>query len=274
MSVSRSIPWLLRIAIYAAGPIRQIGWAFMIVSCILCPILFSFIDVGLGTYDAVTSGVVQDLRRTKSKENHEFIYEVAVAVEEPAPRVVRSYTVAPPERGAAVTVEYDSSDPSYARMRGATRRPLGRVWLMFLLFPVLATFAVTRRFTTSRRAIALLRHGELARARPVAKRDGVDTYNDVPEAIVTMEYVHPNGMTYRFEATTFSAERLYDDPHELILFDPSAPHRALALDLLPGTLMVTPGKVVPRSSVVPLAILPVLAALTAVATALTLYAIG
>lgn len=258
-------------ALLTFGKIRQLGWVFVFFGAAFAVGLLPYVEPPWRSYDAVGEGEVLEVARSSSTENDEPVYWVIAAHEAPAPDgpsrqryLLRSYTLTPPVVGERVTVEYQSADPSDARVRGGRTRPMSSVALLVLLFPCLALLFALRGVRQRAGVLHLLRHGRLIVAKPIAIQRGDLDGDGESESVVRLAFRDAEGAERTFEVHTFSPE-LLTDAAELALYDPEQPRHATALDALPGKLEVLEDRVVSRARLWHLQIAPILALAAVVA---------
>lgn len=268
-TVKRHVPLMVRLALPVSGSFRQGGWAFVLFGSVFCAFFLPMIERPWSSFDAQMEGVVRKVERTNSSQNDRRIFEVEVqyppATEaEASPsstpsRLVSSYTTDPPEVGALVTVEYDSSDPDDARLRGARSRPFSSWVLFVLLFPAIGLVFALAQVGDALHTLHLLSRGYLTRARLAGKSAGNLSVNDVPQSRMRFTFVDHHGVEVPFEVKTFKPQKLEDDREELALYDPRQSRRATTIDQLPGELEVLEDRVVAHGFLGALLILPFLA---------------
>lgn len=266
--VKRHVPLMLRLALPVSGAFRQGGWAFVVFGSVFCAIFLPLIENPLRSYDAQMDGVVRAVERTSSTQNDRRIFAVEVqyppATEaeatpsSPTSRLTTSYTADPPEVGALVTVEYDSSDPDSARMRGARSSHFSSWVLFVLMFPAIGLVFALAQTGDALRTLGLLSRGYLTRARFADKRAGNLSVNDVPQSRMRFTFVDHHGVEVPFEVKTFKPELLEDDREEPALYDPRQSRFATTIDHLPGKLEVRDDRVIAHASLGKLLILPFL----------------
>lgn len=263
------------------GIIRQFGWAFTAFSLGFCAVFLAYADLRLRGYDAVAEGKVSKVERTSSTEDDDPIYAVDVefhagdsAEEQARVRTVRSYTTARVQQYETVTVDYESGDPSEARMRGARTRRFGPLVATIVLLPLVGMFFATYRWRESLRILRLLRHGQQTTAVLVGKHKPPDDEDGESETTVTLQFTDEDGEVRTFDVRTFAPGPLEDEAREIVFYDRRNPTRATALDHLPGKLEVHDGVIVARAAVWPLLISPVLAVLGVVATIVLRVVLG
>jgi hypothetical protein len=132
------------------------------------------------------------------------------------------------------TVEYPRGRPRVSRIVGLRPTPLGPMAASAAALPLVGLGIVVWTLRRGMRAVRLLRHGRPALA---ALKSRVATNASVNEKTVyklTFEFVDADGVTHAHVVKTHQPEQLEDEEKERLLYDPSNPARAFAVDALPG----------------------------------------
>ncbi len=270
--VRRHVPLMVRLAFLVSGKFRQGSWAFVLLSSSFSAAVLSMTELPFRSFDAVTEGEVLQVERTNVSEDELPIYAVAVLYypgEGGAVRArkVTSFTAEPPQVGARVAVEYDSSDPAGGCMQGARSRRLSSGALLVVIFPFLALVFTQLKLGEARRVLRLLARGRLTRARLTGKGEGNVRVNNTPQSVMHFVFLDEHGDEVPFEVKTFKPERLEDDREEPTLYDPRRPRQAMTVDQLPGELEVQDGRVLAHGFLGHLLVMPLLAVASIAAAA-------
>lgn len=180
-----------------------------------------------------TNGVVMEVRDTQASEGGATIYEVRYRYSVSAtPYEGASYERGETEReaGDLVIVEYLKRDPSRSRIEGLRRGMFGPGVLFVLIFPAIG-LAVTlvalgfgaRRSRLLVRGVAVF--GSFKETRPTNT-----TINGRRLFEVIHEYRTLDGKLHESSTKTTDVDSVTDDDQELLLYDPSRPSRAVAVD--------------------------------------------
>lgn len=185
-----------------------------------------------------TYGIVKGYHSTNASENDRMVYAVEYLFTTPDGKEYDgvSYTVdrMPPQHNQAVTIEYLPTNPSISRIQGLRRGMFSSVAALALLLPlgaaIFAVMGVKRGIVTVR----LLKIGKVAKAKAVSKEPTGTVINGQRVYKVTLEFKGEDNRDYRFSENTRDPHLLEDDGEETIIYDPSHPERAKAVDTLPG----------------------------------------
>jgi Protein of unknown function (DUF3592) len=260
--IRRRVPLVVRLALPVSGTFRQLSWLFVVIGSAFSALFLSMTERPFRSFDAFTEGEVLKVERTNSSQNDEYIYAVEVQYHADGapggPLKVTSFTTEPPEVGARITVEYDSSDPSDARMQGARTHRFSS-WVSFVAaLPIMGLLFALLQLGDALRAVRLLARGSLTKARLTGKGEGNLRLNEVPQSVMRFVFLDEHGVEVPFEVKTFKPKLLEDDREELALYDPRRPRQAMTVDQLPGKLEVQDDRVIAHAALAHLLILPLL----------------
>ncbi len=136
--------------------------------------------------------------------------------------------------GDKMIVEFPPGQPHRSRIRGY-RTALCSSWVLFVvLFPLLGLLAVVGKLVIGLRQRHLLKYGEIAQGRLVAKDRTNTEINDQPVYRLTFEFETSLGHTALAVVKTHHTAPLEDEETETVLYDPARPSFATTLDHLPG----------------------------------------
>jgi hypothetical protein len=140
-----------------------------------------------------------------------------------------------PESGAAVTVEYDESDPARSRIEGMRRAMFG-VWAapVSAIFPLIGLVILIFATRTGMRRNRLLRQGLLTEGVLKKKEATSMTVNRRRVFKLTFEFTDRLGQRHELITRTSDPGRLQDEASEPLLYDPDHPKRAYLLDEAPA----------------------------------------
>jgi hypothetical protein len=185
---------------------------------------------------ASVSGTVIASRATSMQQNDRPLWAIEARYEVGGvEHRVTSYDDASMEEGYHVTVEYQPGRPEVARIHGMRSRPFSAYLAVLLLFPVVGVGLALWQVRRGRHALALLCIGRVARGKLLEKIDTKVRVNEMPVYRMIFEFQDDKERTHRVEARTHRPERLEDDAHEQVLYDPTWPARATLVDSLPGS---------------------------------------
>lgn len=235
----RQVALSLRLQILFGGAWNTIGWAIV---CFGLPFVLVFLPRSevavLGVFPdqpAIARGTVRAIETTGMTENDEPIRAIRFGfvvdgVEHKGVSYARGPTV--PD-GAAVTIEYVPGDPATARVRGMRSRPFGNGAAVVLVFPLLGFALTAYGLRTGRRAVRLLRDGELAQGRLVGKEVTGAKVNDQRVHKLTFVFADVDGSERHAVVRTHRTAALEDSATEALVYDRDHDD-AVVLDALPG----------------------------------------
>ncbi len=235
----RQVALSLRLQILFGGAWNTIGWAIV---CFGLPFVLVFLPrsevVVLGVFPdqpATARGTVRAVETTGMTENDEPIRAIRFAfvvdgVEHEGVSYARGPTVTD---GAGVTIEFVPGDPGTARVQGMRSRPFGTGAVIVVVFPLLGFALTAYGLRAGRRAVRLLRDGELAQGRLVDKEATGARVNNQRVHKLTFEFTDADGSERRVVVRTHRTAALEDAVTEALVYD-RAHDDAVVLDALPG----------------------------------------
>ncbi len=135
--------------------------------------------------------------------------------------------------GSRAQIEYLVDDPATARILGQRLGPVA-IWVALVgLIPIVGIVLLILRIRSGLRAMHLLHHGRVGKARLV-ERTKLDRHvNNKQVFRLTFEYQDAAGQTHRRVADTHEPRRLTDEREECVVYHPWRPERSVMLDELP-----------------------------------------
>lgn len=242
----RSVPLLLRVHACFGGTVSWIGWGFVLLGLIIAGGLGLGADVatplalsqGATLQDTTLSGVAQTSFSTGGDEYTEgepvyaYVFEYPVDGETYSNTSYVSGRVA--DEGDTVTIEVAVSAPDKARIVGMRASPFGPWALLAFLGPLAGVPFVVWSVGRGLRANHLLAHGLVTAGRLLEKKATATQVNKRRVFAYVFEYRDTRDRRHRVTLRTSLTWRVEDDVEEPVVFDPSAPERAMLVDALPG----------------------------------------
>jgi hypothetical protein len=272
----RSVSGALRLRLLFGGALNVVGWAVVCFGMV-------FVGVFVGNSELrsarafsgelrVATGSVQNVEQTAFQENDVSVEAVRYGFDADGGSFVgTSYTTATaPAVGARVDVEFVADDPRTSRIKGMRTAPFSAAVVLVWVFPLIGAGLVAFGLRGGRQRLRLLREGQLAYGRLVARERTRTEVNDRPVYRLTFEFQDALGETRRTVARTHRVEDLDDEATEPLLYDPHT-GEAVMLDALPGQPVVDAGGFATQSRAVTVAVL-ILPALTVIAGLVQLLA--
>lgn len=198
----------------------------------------------------MTNGVVTDIRTTSARENSarviavDYTYRIGDVERRGTSFAVRRQL---PTIGGLVLVEYRLADPSASRIAGLRRHRFGLGGGLVVGPYFVAILVALVNALRALREVRLLRRGELAFGKLVAKTATAARINkqrvfrytfeiDLPAPARSASYresaAAPRPPVHRFTVKTHRGARLKNDALEPVLYEPTRPGRGLAIDVL------------------------------------------
>ena len=197
-----------------------------------------------------TSGTVTGNRKTSFSEGGSKhrkgtpIYETRYQFQTPDGRVWEGSSYAKGRsinKGKTVSIEYLSSSPSSSRIKGMRTKPLGIFVLFVLIFPAVGVLLIFLGIKDGLQKVSILQSGILAKGK-VIKKD--PTSMKVNKKTVYRYTIHFEDQMGNIKETSYRTHQTsdLDDQSELqFLYDPKNEQKILLLDLLPGSVELSPG---------------------------------
>ncbi len=251
----RAVPLSLRLRVLFGGFNNQFGWTFIGFGMIFVWVFALKADITSLALFLMPSrearGQVQSVQYTGASENDAPVYEVHYVYVDNLGRQRSgvSYTTGSAQPGSQVTVEYLSSAPEIARIKGMRRRPFS-FWAVFpIIFPLVGLAFVNSGIRYGLKANRLLARGRIAYGRLVSSVPTGARVNDRPVMKLTYAFETAEGEEWEATAETHEVEDLTDEAKEPLLYDPEDPSTAVLLDDLPGsTRFDSAGRLQPASA--------------------------
>ena len=140
--------------------------------------------------------------------------------------------------GVTVSIEFPEGRPERSRIKGMRTAAVSSFALLVLIFPTLGFFFWVFGFRSGWRTLGLLKHGEYTTGVLKSQEPTSTKINDRTVMKLTFGFTAESGEEYEAIAKTHQPEKLQDDPHEPLLYDPMNPARSTLLDHLPGAPQV------------------------------------
>ncbi|MDC0358088.1 DUF3592 domain-containing protein [Oligoflexia bacterium] len=246
----RLLPPLVKFSTLCGGFLNQFGWFFLGIGMIFAWLFVGNSDLrSLFIYGPVdiVQGTIKAYRDTGASEGgggssdgdpvyksfFEFTYQGELH------DGVSYNTGTRPVTHRLTEIEVPEGRPDLAIVRGE-RRAIFDLWACcVLIFPGVGLGFLAFGFRRSRKALRLLRVGEVAEAKFVRKEATYANINNQPVYRVMFEYQARDGQTYSFWDKTHEIELLEDDPLERLVYDPHNPENAMLFDVIPGKPTLT-----------------------------------
>jgi len=237
----RHLPPVLALRLLFGGFHTQFGWLVFVLG-------MAFVCAGMEDSEIVTlcrslggferaPGWVNESTATGALENNRPVFAVEFFfVDRGRGRSAVSHVAGSKlERQTAITVEYSTRDPSYARIVevGAYLPGLSVLW-WFSIIPMIGLIVAGRGWRSGWKACTLLKCGKVGWGRFVGREETRTRVNGRPVIAFIFEFETDEGQRHRIVARTTKPAPLENDPMEQLVYDPRDPRRATMIDHLPG----------------------------------------
>lgn len=218
--------------------IAQFGWLFFAVGMFIMWGVVGDADVSFLHFGPLgrARGQVTQVENTGAREGEIAVFRSDYAFSLAGRRHtgVSYVTGDAPAVGETVEIEYDESDPSWSRIAGMRRAMFGPAVLLVLVFPAAGLVIALFSLGPGVRRVRLLRSGDLAVGKLIAKEATSITVNHRQIHEMTFEFVTRDGQ--RREATTRTGVpyKLESEEGEPLLYHPRNPSVIYVLDELPS----------------------------------------
>jgi hypothetical protein len=252
MPPPRSVSPLLAAQMLLGGTLSQAGWAILCFGSIFFWAFASNADLTDWRYPAArftqTTGEVIGCQKTKFSVGGSegsagtpvyrnlYRYSVNDQVFESA-----SYATGICADTGPASIEYLPEQPEISRIAGMRRSLFGPWTLLIGVLPAVGLIFVTIGLVRGRSRLRLLSAGVPVSGKLVQKEPTLTRINNRTVYKMTFQYIAHDGVVRQTVARTHQPERLEDEPHECLLYDPDAPARAMLLDTMPGKIGIDEG---------------------------------
>jgi len=223
------------------------GWLFFSIGMLFTTIFFSNMDTGFLVFmmpSQETGGSIVRSEPTSFSEGGDkhghnskkifayyFEYTDAGAIKHKG----KSFAIEGSCREQEVTVQYLSSNPAIARIKGCRMKPVSPFAFFIILFPVVGMLFIIRGMKKGIASIRLLGNGVVGKGRMISMNPTNERINNKPVYELIFEF-KADSTIYKAKARTHKVEALTDEKEELLMYDPDEPGKAVLLDDLPSAV--------------------------------------
>jgi len=240
----RRVPLSLAIVNFFNG-FAQIGWVVFGFGMIFFWAFAGNADFSVLTLRgelAETAGKVVRVDATGASEGHQTImenhYEFSVAGRTFSGK---SYlTGGGPAVGDLVKIQYKPDNPLRSRIAGMRTAPFSAWLSLITIFPLIGFLVLYFATRSGVKRNHVLRTGVLTTGTLVGKEPTNMTVNKRRVWELTFEFTARDGRKCEAKAHSTDTERLEDEEHEALLYDPENPEKAWVLDEAPARPKVGP----------------------------------
>lgn len=133
-----------------------------------------------------------------------------------------------------VKIEFLAGKAEVSRIEGLKRSVIPAIFLIFVIFPIVALLLFWTNWVQARKSIRLLRTGEVSWGTLVDKSPTNTRINDRVVYRMAFEFEASDRKQYRAYVETHLTELLEDNEQEMLFYDPEKPAQAVMRDNLPG----------------------------------------
>ncbi|HAI74804.1 MAG TPA: hypothetical protein DCM08_01035 [Microscillaceae bacterium] len=163
------------------------------------------------------------------------------------------------QQNQEVKIEYLPGKAEVSRIVGLKRSVIPAIFLIFVIFPIVALLLFITNWMQARKSIRLLRTGEVSWGTLVEKTPTNTRINDRVVYRMAFEFEASDRKQYRAYVETHLTELLEDNEKEMLFFDPEKPAQAVMRDNLPGKPKIDDeGNITPDHMPYSLLILPLI----------------
>jgi len=241
LSSGRDLPLLLKVQVISGGVMGIVGLAFLIFSIFFIVIMgyfAAFNDFFISSNSPVTEGIVTSAENTSSSVNDQAVVKYSFTFNTAKTGEITgscfsekaSYTI-----GQNVTIQYSDNNPQIAVIKGTRtgEMPVPILLIMvpfFLIGSILSYFAIRNGL----RNLQLITDGVLTKGKFLRRESTNVMINDRPVYKMFFSFKTPDGRSFEMFSKTHQPERLTDEAEEMLIYNPSTPEKAVAVDSLPS----------------------------------------
>jgi hypothetical protein len=249
MPPPRPVSPLLTAQMLLGGPLAQTGWVLLCFGSIFFWAFAWHADLTEWRFDAArfkqTEGEVLRCEKTKfsvggsddsaGRPIYRNFYRYVVD-----DHIFNSASYATgvcPTTGPA-SIEYLADHPEISRISGMRRDVFGPWTSLVALLPAAGLVFITLGLLRGRSRLRLLGAGVSVSGKLVQKAPTPTSVNDRTVYKMTFQYIAHDGVVRQTVARTHQPERLEDEPHECVLYDPDNPATAMLFNTMPGRMAI------------------------------------
>jgi hypothetical protein len=236
----RELPLVLKIQVIWGGVTGIIGLVLLMFSIFFIVVMAqfaSFNDFYLSSNSPVTEGVITATEKTSSLVNEQRVTKYFFKYTTQKTGRISGCSFSEKNslsEGEAVTIQYNKGNPRIAVIKG-TRTGEMPVWILlsiapFFLVGLLSSFF---SFRGGLRHLYLLANGVMTKGKYLRRESTNVSINKRPVYKMFFSFKTRDGRLFEMFSKTHQPERLTDEAEELLVYDPSNPQNAVAVDSLP-----------------------------------------
>lgn len=236
----RELPLLLKMQVISGGVIGFVGFGFLIFSIFFIVVMghfAAFNDFYISSNSPVTEGIVTFTEETSASVNEQSVIKYHFKFTTEKTGRISGYSYSEKEsyaEGQTVTIQYNRNNPHIAVIKG-TRTGEMPVWILLIMAPFFLIGLIFSYFAIKGglRHLDLLANGVVTKGKYLRRESTNMSVNKRPVYKMFFSFKTPDGRSFEMFSKTYQPERLTDDAEELLVYDPSTPQNAVAVDSLP-----------------------------------------
>ncbi len=240
-TIHRQLPFSTWVYALLGSALTQIGFLFAVFSFFFVPFFVSktmFTDLQLVGKEATTSGNITQIEATSSRVNKKIVYAYRYNfVVGQTTYQGTSYETSQTDLtiGSRAKIFYAPANPQISYIEDMRTSEFPKWILLFLLiFPTISFIMIFLGLRKGKKAVFLLKHGELTRGKLINSEATTTKVNNRQVYKMTFEFTTKKGVTQQMIAETHLTELLTDEEKEGILYIEDNPNLAIALDEIAG----------------------------------------
>ncbi|HMA64387.1 MAG: hypothetical protein ACM31E_04815, partial [Fibrobacterota bacterium] len=197
----------------------------------------AFNDFLISSNSPVTEGIVTSMETTSSSVNDQMVIKYFFTFTTDKTGKISGHSFSEKEpytEGQTVTIQYCKSNPHIAVIKG-TRTGEIPAWIILIMAPFFLVGSIMSYFAIrgGLRHLHLITDGVMTKGKYLRRESTNVSINDRPVYKMFFSYKTPDGRSFEMFSKTHQPERLTDEAEEMLIYDPSIPEKAVAVDSLP-----------------------------------------
>ena len=236
----RNVPFTAVLSLFFGSTLSLLGLIFAVMGAVMLLFLFPQVDFQPGALMSADSaharGVVLECGPTAIHIKNETIYAVAYEFEAEGEKIKgKSYSAGSGlNPGSQVDILYRKNDPTFSRIDGLRRKPVGIWAALFILFPAAGIVMISLSSVRFSRSLRVLRNGIAVIARFSRKESTSMKTNGRTVYRYYYLYQDIRGTERTAFGKTHKTEKMDASSEKVVLYDPSYPDYSLIAEILPG----------------------------------------
>jgi uncharacterized membrane protein len=244
-----------RLGMLFGGFFNTFGWLFFSAGMVFVLIFGAQADLTAYRFYgniATAQGELIRVETTQATEDDQRIYAYHYRFLTPREDEYRGVSYALHqglERGESLTIEYVPENPLISRIEGM-RGNVFPIWALGFvsIFPFIGGLFIALGLRKGFRAMQILRHGTLTHGRLIDRQRTATKVNNKRVYRLIFEYEDGLGRKFTTTVKTHETDKLEDEEQERLIYLQHSPGKAVMVDDLPGSPLVTEGRTIVSAS--------------------------